>query len=63
VLLDRPWDPLLEPNVPDVYVTDFGIASHVRTLGTRFTGQRGTPPYEAPVSDTNDVVSRPHTLT
>ncbi|KAF2659831.1 kinase-like protein [Lophiostoma macrostomum CBS 122681] len=48
VLLEKPWNPLLESDVPNIYVTDFGIASHVRTLGTRFTGQRGTPPYEAP---------------
>ncbi|ORY09003.1 kinase-like domain-containing protein [Clohesyomyces aquaticus] len=48
VLLRDPWDPISEGTVPDLYVTDFGIASHVRTIGTRMTGQRGTLGYEAP---------------
>ena len=34
--------------MPDLYVADFGIASKVQTLATRFTGNRGTQGYEAP---------------
>jgi serine/threonine protein kinase len=41
---------MTQRDVPDLFVADFGIASHVQTVGTRITGQRGTPGYEAPVS-------------
>jgi len=47
--------------VPDLFVADFGIASHVQTIGTRITGQRGTPGYEAPVW--NDLRCSFHRLT
>jgi hypothetical protein len=50
VLLREPWNPMTQRDVPDLYVADFGIASHVQTMATRITGQRGTPGYEAPVS-------------
>jgi hypothetical protein len=49
VLLREPWNPMTQRDVPDLFVADFGIASHVQTVGTRITGQRGTPGYEAPV--------------
>jgi hypothetical protein len=49
VLLREPWDPSTQHEVPDLFVTDFGIASHVQTIGTRLSAQRGTPGYEAPV--------------
>ncbi|KAH3913304.1 hypothetical protein HBI56_085230 [Parastagonospora nodorum] len=48
VLLREPWNPITQRDVPDLVVADFGIASHVQTIGTRITGQRGTPGYEAP---------------
>ncbi|KAL5119891.1 hypothetical protein ACEQ8H_002253 [Pleosporales sp. CAS-2024a] len=48
VLLMDPWNPITQRDVPDLVVADFGIASHVQTVGTRITGQRGTPGYEAP---------------
>jgi serine/threonine protein kinase len=48
-LLREPWNPIIQQDVPDLYVADFGIASHVQTVGTRVTGQRGTPGYEASV--------------
>jgi hypothetical protein len=49
VLLLEPWDSITQRDVPDLFVADFGIASHVQTIGTRVTAQRGTPGYEAPV--------------
>lgn len=49
VLLGEPWDPITQETVPSLYLADFGIASHVQTIGTRMTGARGTPGYEAPV--------------
>ncbi|PSN66131.1 kinase-like protein [Corynespora cassiicola Philippines] len=48
VLLKDKWNPLTDLEVPDLFVADFGLASRVGTIGTRFTGQRGTPGYEAP---------------
>ena len=48
ILLKEPWNPLTQPDVPDLYIADFGIASQVQTLATRITGGRGTPGYEAP---------------
>jgi hypothetical protein len=50
VLLREPWNPMTQRDVPGLYVADFGIASHVQTMATRITGQRGTPGYKAPVS-------------
>ncbi|KAH7132292.1 kinase-like domain-containing protein [Dendryphion nanum] len=66
VLLDCHWNPITEPdNVPELFVTDFGFASHVQTMRTRISGQRGTPGYQAPeisdqgrhaaVSDKSDI--------
>jgi hypothetical protein len=49
VLLREPWNPVIQRDVPDLYVADFGIASLVQGVGTRITSQRGTPGYEAPV--------------
>ncbi|KAJ4376131.1 hypothetical protein N0V83_001412 [Neocucurbitaria cava] len=48
VLLRKPWNPLTQRDVSDLFVADFGIASQVQTIGTRLTAQRGTPGYEAP---------------
>ncbi|KAF2865140.1 kinase-like domain-containing protein [Massariosphaeria phaeospora] len=54
VLLAQPWNPLTRDSVPDLYVADFGVASHVQSIGTRMTGPRGTPGYEAPEIRTQD---------
>lgn len=48
VLLREAWNPIIQRDVPDLFIADFGIASQVQTLGTRITAQRGTPGYEAP---------------
>ncbi|KAF2257894.1 kinase-like protein, partial [Lojkania enalia] len=48
VLLDTPWNPSSDPTVPNLFVTDFGIASHAKTIGTRLTWERGTEGYQAP---------------
>ncbi|KAF2788928.1 kinase-like protein [Melanomma pulvis-pyrius CBS 109.77] len=48
VLLGEPWDPITQETVPSLYLADFGLASHVQTIGTRITRARGTPGYEAP---------------
>tara|TARA_R110002003_G_scaffold171_3_gene13861 strand:- start:9416 stop:9919 length:504 start_codon:yes stop_codon:yes gene_type:complete len=61
VLLRESWNPLTQRDVPDLYVADFGIASQVQTIGTRITGQRGTPGYEAPVSSFRRTMD-PHQL-
>lgn len=39
----------MQQDVPQLVVADFGIASRVQNVATQFTGQRGTPGYEAPV--------------
>ncbi|KAF2709873.1 kinase-like protein [Pleomassaria siparia CBS 279.74] len=52
ILLSEAWDPTTQGAVPHLFLADFGIASHVQTIGTRLTGRRGTPGYEAPVKKT-----------
>jgi serine/threonine protein kinase len=48
VLLGTPWDPATQETVPNLYLADFRIASHVQTLGSRLTSYRGTQGYKAP---------------
>jgi hypothetical protein len=50
VSLREPWNLMTQRYVPDLYIVDLDITSHIQIIDTRISGQRGTPGYEAPIS-------------